>query len=50
MAMHTFLMGDSTPTRVKLVLGDKTIPDITRAHDPPNWDRQDPHTETAQKG
>ena len=50
MAMHTFLMGDSTPMRVKLVLGDKTIPDITRAHDPPNWDRQDPHTETAQKG
>lgn len=36
MAMHTFLMGDSTPTRAKLVLGDKTIPDITRAHAQPS--------------
>lgn len=46
--MHTFLMGDSTPTRVKLVLGDETIPDVTRAHNTPNRDQQD--TETAQKG
>lgn len=46
--MHTLLMGDSTPTRVKLVLGDETIPDVTRAHNTPNQDQQD--TETAQKG